>query len=74
MKHEEIVEIELAQIGFALAMFLKLAADTVPQLMMSSRCQYSNEAGTIIRQLNRVMNEIGKETSGSDTNESEADK
>ena len=30
MKHEEIIEIELAQIGFALAMFLKLAADTVP--------------------------------------------
>jgi hypothetical protein len=73
MKHEDIIKIELAQIGFALAMLLKLAADTVPHLMMSSRCQYSNEAGTIIGQLNRVMNEIGKETSDSDTNESEVE-
>lgn len=73
MKHEEIIENELAQIGFAPAMLLNFAADTAPHLMMSSRCQYSDVAGTIVRQLNRVMNEIGKETSDSDTNESEVD-
>lgn len=77
MTHEQIIELELAQIGFALAILLKIAANSAPNMMMSDRASLSHEGSVIIRKLNKVLNEIEKsedQTAGAKEKESEVEK